>query len=218
MEQIFKLMDALKKFKGSKDETELSKQFFDIAQAAFSGYISVNKHTKEEFSIHLYNIEFYYHDEDDDGIKDYIKYHRDDKGYKNLWHANGAFVPHISGVDVAFENENKRFRGSFLMRGYAILDKRAAKKVYFNDEHPQYLWDDLFGYANKTIHGTPNIRWQNAKLPFTGEIMTNVRKNIYVKDEKGNDVLINGKRIVDDRLWAYSRDKEQLSQYLNDSL
>lgn len=213
------LFNALENFEGSSSNRDLRSQFEDIAQAAFSGHFVINKGTDKEYGIYLYNIEFYYHDEGRDGIKDPVMYHQDANGYKGLDYSLGAIVPNPSGVDIAFENEAKNYRASFLIRGYVVLDRNASKIVEHNNDHPRYLWDDLFGYTDKASCGLPNIRWEDDVFPFTGEIQNDVRKNVFLKDDKGNNLLDeNGNKKQDPRLWAYSRDVELLTKKLNDSV
>ncbi len=107
-----------------KDENEkflkLDHQFLEIAKYIFyGGYFSVNDNRR----IYPEDIEFYYHEEDENGLKDPVMYHTNDHEKKNVpYYSIGSLNFHISGVDVTFEKKEKKYRASFLIRKYSFFD------------------------------------------------------------------------------------------------
>lgn len=114
-----RLFQALKAFKGADGcEANLFEEFKKIAEAAFfSGYFLINGGSKDAYKLKLTCIEFYYH-EDDGNIKDEKKYL---KGKDEFGYALGAVCPNPSGVDVLFDDPQKKYHASFLIRGYKPL-------------------------------------------------------------------------------------------------
>lgn len=115
-----RLFQALKAFKGAEGcEANLFEEFKKIAEAAFfSGYFLINGGCKDVYKLKLTSIEFYYH-EDDGYIKDKIKYL---KGKDEFGYALGAVCPNPSGVDVLFDDPQKKYHASFLIRGYKAIE------------------------------------------------------------------------------------------------
>lgn len=115
-----RLFQALKAFKGAEGcEANLFEEFKKIAEAAFfSGYFLINGGCKDAYKLKLTCIEFYYH-EDDGYIKDKIKYL---KGKDEFGYALGAVCPNPSGVDVLFDDPQKKYHTSFLIRGYKAIE------------------------------------------------------------------------------------------------
>ena len=109
-----RLFQAMKAFKGAEGcEANLFEEFKKIAEAAFfSGYFLINGGCKDAYKLKLTCIEFYYH-EDDGYIKDKIKYL---KGKDEFGYALGAVCPNPSGVDVLFDDPQKKYHASFLIR------------------------------------------------------------------------------------------------------
>lgn len=189
-----KLFEKLKSFKGAEgDETLLAKQFEEIANAAFfSGRFVINRGIPEEYYyIRITDIEFYYH-EDLGDIKDDAKYHKGDEPYFPV----GSLHPNQSGIDVTFENEQKHFRASFLIRGYQTIESDGQisydnKKTNPNGR-PQDIWYDLFGSANMLLENRMSLEWEDYQYTETA-IETTTRINVsrhnnrrwryYVKEE-----------------------------------
>ena len=73
---LMDLLEALYQFKGSFDEKELEKYFSELAPAfLYGGYINLNN----EYRVYIKTVEFYFHSETSDGVKDPIVYHRNGK-------------------------------------------------------------------------------------------------------------------------------------------
>ena len=173
-----KLIEILKDFdiertkkcdEGVWNEDAVAKCFRPCAEKILcNGYFLVN----DEYIIDLGAIELYYHEEEGD-IKDYIMYHiNDNKKNKSKIRDNdgrlpyfkfGSFNLHQSGVDVTFENEEKKYRASFLIRSYRLLRKGEERKlndltIPF-DKCSTHIFDDMFysGISFDKMH--PEIKW-----------------------------------------------------------
>ena len=136
-----RLFQALKAFKGAEGcEANLFEEFKKIAEAAFfSGYFLINGGCKDAYKLKLTCIEFYYH-EDDGYIKDKIKYL---KGKDEFGYALGAVCPNPSGVDVLFDDPQKKYHASFLIRGYKAIEP--GKKEWENNEKEKIGLLMIFG-------------------------------------------------------------------------
>ena len=96
----------------------------------------------------------YYHEEAGP-IKDYIMYHRKERITSRIKEFNNGNLPyfefgsmnlHQSGVDVTFENREKEYRASFLIRSYRVLRKSddIANDIIPFDPHSTHIFDDMF--------------------------------------------------------------------------
>lgn len=155
-----RLFQALKAFKGADGcEANLFEEFKKIAEAAFfSGYFLVNGGCKDAYKLKLTCIEFYYH-EDDGNIKDEKKYL---KGKDEFGYALGAVCPNPSGVDVLFDDPQKKYHASFLIRGYKAIvpgEKEWENNEKRKDWAPHDFWYDLYGGANMLSNGKFSIEW-----------------------------------------------------------
>ena len=184
-----RLFQALKAFKGADGcEANLFEEFKKIAKAAFfSGYFLINGGCKDEYKLKLTCIEFYYH-EDDGNIKDKRKYL---KGKDEFGYALGAVCPNPSGVDVLFDDPQKKYHASFLIRGYKAIGP--GEKEWENNEKrkdwaPHDFWYDLFGGANMLSNGKFSIEWIDEPDETLGYAEPMQRINI-----------------EDNRLWGFKR-------------
>ena len=159
------LIEILKEFDDKKrnwsgiwDEKAVADCFYDCAkQILCNGYFEVTwtqckneKIITEKRIIAIGSIELYYHEEEGD-IKDPIMYHTNDRGsYSQFcdefpYYEFGSFNLHTSGVDVTFENEEEKYRASFLIRAYRVLKKEAELgKCKKYDGRSSYIFDDMF--------------------------------------------------------------------------
>ena len=159
-----------------------------------NGYFLVNG----EYIIDLGAIELYYHEEEDGGIKDYIMYHTNAHSSKSkVYKLNnnsfpyfkfGSFNLHQSGVDVTFENEEKKYRASFLIRSYRVLKTEYGLYPENDnteyDTHSTHIFDDMFysGYGNTEIVWIPTDK----KI---GDVIQSPRVHVsekYIKNDNGN--------------------------------
>lgn len=173
------LKEILKKFDkertrrvnaGTWNEDAVAECFYPCAEDILcNGCFLING----KYIIDLGAIELYYHEEKGD-IKDYLMYHiNDNKKIKSKIRNNDGELPyfkfgnlnlHQSGVDVTFENEEKKYRASFLIRSYRVL--KTEDGLYPEndntkyDPHSTHIFDDMFygGYGNTEIVWIPNDR------------------------------------------------------------
>lgn len=172
---------------GNSSESIINEEFARIAKhLLYGGHFRV----MNSKNIYLEEIEFYYHEESG-SIKDPIMYHTNDHEGKNLpYFKLGRFNMHTSGVDVTFENEEKKFRASFLIRAYSVdhapIETRST-----------YIYDDMFDMGIPFDEAI-EIEWVEdvmsddiKKQPMKGTWRRNVpeyKKDVngyYAKDENG---------------------------------
>lgn len=176
---------------------ELHEQFKELSLNVFNGgYFCVNGCRR----IYPTVIEFYYHEEDEKGLKDPIMYHRNqDKEKPVSYYILGSFNFHVSGLDITFENEEQAYRASFLIREYDVYSLKGGVWTKDKSENRStYIYEDmLMGFS--VIDGL-SIRWISEKSNDEYTIKTTERKNVasyhieegkYVKDEISNDEYKN---------------------------
>ncbi|MCK9156086.1 MAG: hypothetical protein M0P12_08225 [Paludibacteraceae bacterium] len=150
------LIQELENFKGKKDFefnncdsvkdkiAKLDSLFLDIAECFLNGHFEIKK-GDNICEIHPTTIEFYYHEEDENenSVKDYIMYHRGKKRKTGEFYQPypiGVINPHISGIDVTFEDQciyYPKFRASALIRAFDI------------NGNCEISMSDLFDFSNK---------------------------------------------------------------------
>lgn len=190
------LENILKKFTGVVDEPQenklakLNEQFVEMAkELLYGGYFLVeikdeNEKITHEKKIYLEDIEFYYHEEGERGLKDPIMYHTNDHEGKELRYFElGRLNLHISGVDVTFENERKAYRASFLIRGFRVNDGKY-------DDCSTHVYDELL-FMGVPIGKAIEIKWISEDLPgknnyaAEGKIRYNVAaEKCFIKNAK----------------------------------
>ncbi len=142
--------------------SKLSEMFSIIAKRVFfGGYFQINDARR----IYPEELEFYYHEEANDGLKDPVMYHTEDHEKKSLpYFPLGAFNFHVSGLDVTFENKEKQYRASFLIRGYKVCeyDGKEWKETKSLENRSTYIYEDML--MNIPIFCGINIRWIDEHL------------------------------------------------------
>ena len=175
-------------------------------------------------SIYLRIVEFYYHEEDGD-VKDLIMYHRNNYTvageipyFKCL-----SFNSHDTGVDITFENEQKKIRASVLIRAYEVLDVKNKKWLFWNTEKQQFqvneegrklLYNTQSMYVKKFLNGfasesKPDIYWMD--VPYMEEIndadISSIKRlGVYISSSK--EIYKPDKTKRDKRLWGFRREKD----------
>ena len=157
------MIEILKIFKGVTEEVNLEKkmasldeQFGRMAkELLYGGCFLVDGHK------HLYldDIEFYYHEEAEGGLKDPIMYHtnmNEGKGNEIPYFEMGRLHLHTSGVDVSFENKEKQYRASFLIRGFHVDDKDY-------DPHSTHVYSEML-YMGVPLGKSIEIKWESKSL------------------------------------------------------
>ncbi len=204
------MIEILKTFKGVVDQpnekklAELNKQFCSMAkELLYGGYFHIKG---TETRIYLDDIEFYYHEEGEGGFKDPIMYHTNDHEGKEIpYFEIGRLNLHISGVDVTFENEKKKYRASFLIRGFHVNDE----KPY--DRCSTHIYDKML-YMGVPLGKPIEIEWINkdqkgkeSYIPKEGEPRQNVAE-YELKDGKYEKIEYTGKGEYDkDAYFLYAK-------------
>lgn len=226
---MISLKDKLKEF-AEKDHSsveKLTEAFAELAPYFLSGgYIKV----REDYRVYPTTVEFYFHSEKKDGVKDPIVYHRNDKYVKG----DIPYFPlltlhaHDSGYDITFENEKEQYRASVLIRAYQVWDiKHECWLKWENQQFRKYIESEKNTpintqvlYLKYLLNGFPMngenlICWVDAKelLPFKKED-AKPRQNVSkyeIKNGKFEKIVkgknLKGKEIYEpcDRLWSFSR-------------
>lgn len=194
----------------------------------FGGYLQV----ADLYRVRIDTLELYYHEEVNDGLKDPIMYHTDDRRPKYLrkdekgrheslakatsvdsypYFEFGSFHLHTSGVDIAFE-EPETYRASFLIREFTVesIDGTAS----FSDECSTHIFDFLFPYGISS-ESLALIEW--VPKGETGEAYVAGRKNVYQYEKKDGEYVKAGLtgfkkkepgNIECTRPWQFSRYKK----------
>ena len=185
--------------------TAAPKEFEQIAQVALSGYFLVQG-TDRKIIVRPTCVEFYYHEEWDNGIKDFIVYHRNSKTSLPSTFPLGVLHNHVSGIDITFERGNdaqNAVRASMLIREYEIDGK--------NEERSTLLYEAL--YQQASIFDGISVKWVD------GEKMVDVtsypRKNVALYEEDGRKMVAkeypnrpcteDKKYVQDPRRWQFRR-------------
>ena len=135
--------------------------FKEIAESFIcEGYFLVNDTRR----VYICDVEFYYHEEKEGGINDYIMYHRNGQDKKNptpKYFKVGQLNAHQSGVDITFENESQKYRAGMLVRGFKIVDQYPEKyddtSAAKYDSRSTYFYEALLNHGN--IEEGLKIKW-----------------------------------------------------------
>ena len=214
------LFEQLKAFDAShSDEVkqaykELTGKFRILAKTfLYGGYIDVYG----KYRIYPRTVEFYFHEED--GIvKDWIVYHRNGNPRYDgvddvLFFPTMSLNTHDSGFDISFENEEKKYRASVLIRRYSVYDMQ--KKAFIHMPRPEAAekkypaWEEYRSTLLKSfLNGfslcqESSVVWQD---DFWGLDM----KVKEPEPRQGVHKFIDGVRQegMDDRKWSFSAEGE----------
>ena len=217
-EAFKKERDAAKE-QGRLSHAFLSQQFSRIAQhLIYCGHFEVISNGKLIRCIYLDTLEFYYHEEGDGEIKDYIVYHRNkDKSPNDYLEAFpvGSLNTHVSGVDITFEDQSDKptYRASVLIRAFHV-----EEFIHTDGLHPcletetrsTYLYEYLF--MGLPINESVQIRWvvdsnHTDSVPHCG-----YRVNVHKYDINKETGLPEKRKkekdstdYLDRKEWAFSR-------------
>jgi len=197
MKELIEILEKFDRIRTEKrnlatwNKETVAECFFPCAEEILcNGYFLVNN----RYIIDLGAIELYYHEEDGT-IKDHIMYHTNEHlpaKYKEIikhdggypYFEFGSFNLHTSGVDITFENPKEKYRASFLIRSYRVLNK---------DENPSnlekpfdacstHLFDDMF--FSGIMLGTETVKWE--KKNKRGKIIQQQREHVACYQLKEN--------------------------------
>ncbi|MGN0221767.1 MAG: hypothetical protein ACI4BA_06570 [Prevotella sp.] len=190
-----KLLSVLESFSGVTEFTdgkkkldELESKFEAIAkEVILGGCFEINGVRR----IYPLEIEFYYHEEGENGLKDPVMYHTDNHENKKLeYYPLGSLNCHVSGIDVTFENVEKQYRASFLIRKYKVCEYKNEKWEVVEDKECEkrstYIYEDMF--MNIPLFDGINIKWVSGEtVNPTKEIVRKQRINVaeYKRDSDG---------------------------------
>lgn len=162
-------------------------------------------------------------------VKDPIMYHRNNNFIEGEipYFKLLSFNSHDTGVDITFENEEKKIRASVLIRAYEVLRLSDNKRLVWNSQNNQfqeykegdkpnhntqcmYLKRILNGFAPD---GIPDIMWvdDDANLK-DAKIDTNIKsmQRQGVFESKDSNRYIADRKKKNTREWAFRREKEIL--------
>lgn len=198
-----KLIEILNQFDRERDEKlnewnekAVADCFHPLAEKILcNGYFLVNG----KYIIDLGAIELYYHEEEG-SIKDHVMYHTNEHPNKSAiiryeeglpYFKIGSFNLHQSGVDVTFENKDKKYRASFLIRSYRVLTKEESlyNQGIEYDPYSTHLFDDMF-YSGLLLSSDnrTTIEWIEPKIKKGGTIEKCPRKNVAMYQENGEKI------------------------------
>lgn len=137
MEKILSIFTGVTEEKDEQAKmNKLYDQFCKMSkELLYGGYFLIEENKR----LYLDDIEFYYHEELPGGLKDPIMYHTNDNEGKKKplpYFEMGRLNLHTSGVDVTFENEEKHYRASFLIRGFHV-----GNEDY--DPHSTHIYNEM---------------------------------------------------------------------------
>lgn len=214
------LMECLKEFDGAHGNSlteklaSLEKPFEALAKKMiYGGYFKVSNNGKTLYRVYIHTVEFYYHEEDNGDLKDWIVYHRNPiKGVPKPLFEVGTLHSHVSGIDITFEGkhpDNYLYRASALIRKFKVKEGESEDFIKFNkpqeanypdvEGYPTHLYEYLFMKASLT-----DIRVQWKPLEFDKvDVTPNFRINVckYKHDNKSVKKLSDTQ---DERKWSFS--------------
>lgn len=184
------VLDSFQGVTEIKDEKEklshLSSQFEAIAKdVLLGGCFEINGVRR----IYPLEIEFYYHEEGENGLKDPVMYHTADHEGKMLdYYPLGSLNCHMSGMDVTFENQEKQYRASFLIRKYRVCEYESGEWVEKKEfeKRSTYIYEDMF--MNIPLSDGITVKWISGEtVNPTKEIVRKQRINVaeYKRDNDG---------------------------------
>lgn len=214
------LMECLKEFDGAHGNSEeqklksLEKPFEALAKKMiYGGYFKVSNNGKTLYRVYIHTVEFYYHEEDNGDLKDWIVYHRNPiKGVPKPLFEVGTLHSHVSGIDITFEGkhpDNYLYRASALIRKFKVKEGESEDFIKFNkpqeanypdvEGYPTHLYEYLFMKAPLT-----DIRVQWKPLEFDKvDVTPNFRINV-CKYKYDNKSVIKLSDTQDERKWSFS--------------
>lgn len=210
---MMKLKELMKRFSLSEDSrryilnngNNAPMEFEPIVQAALSGYFCV-KGQGRDIMVRPTCVEFYYHEESTDGIKDKIVYHRNMNEKFKLVFELGTLHNHVSGIDITFEKgstPSSAIRASILIREFEVDGK--------NDDRSTMLYEAL--YQQSSVFDGISIKWIDGMESV--EISADARKNVALFDANGEKMKATDypkmqatedkKCVQDQRQWQFKR-------------
>ena len=189
-----KLGTLLSEFSGAQGETEKEREkslmpaFQQIAgKLLYGGHFAVTDKNGDVIrNVYLHSIEFYYHEEGDGLVKDYIVYHRNP--------------------------DNPAYRASALVRAFRVEVVKETAGVPFSvevDERSTYFYNALLMGVN-VLDGKLLVQWIDNNVQHCVIPHTEPRHNVGLFDEKihKKGYKYHVKKEIfeqDERPWAFRR-------------
>lgn len=187
--------------------TDAPIEFERIARIVLAGHFTISSKGRQTI-VRPTCVEFYYHEEFDDGIKDPIVYHRNPKNKqvtKPLF-PFGVLHNHVSGIDITFEkgeNPESAIRASMLIREYRINEEEIIEK------RSTQIYESLFSQAS--IFDGFTVKWVDGAEAV--DVESSCRKNVALYDANGEKIKASDKNnpnitenkeyIQDQRRWQF---------------
>lgn len=172
---------------------EMPSSFSRIAECMLSGCFVVSSEGNSDVRVYPTVLEFYYHEEEDGGIKDPIVYHRNSNSSVKEIIPTGFLHNHVSGIDLTFEHENHgKVRASVLIREFLIEtvneSSKAAMKSFSidigkKDGRSTGMYAALF--SQFSIFDGFSVKWEDGSE--TVEFRTEPRKNVHKYETETNN-------------------------------
>lgn len=227
------LKEQLEKFEGSINVDDLTKKIKDdlAPTILYGGYYNVYN----KYRIYIRTVEFYFHSENDSGIKDPIVYHRNDNYVKGKvpYFPLMSLHAHTSGLDITFEKEEKEekgFRASALIRAYEVYDIERQDFLIYDTQKRKFLpWKEVQN-ANKEkvikrynkqstylyyfLNGFCNnsISWVDQDFSNTKQLVQKTRENVYKFNPLPNSEkqyeFYKDEKIKDEQKWSFTREDD----------
>lgn len=217
----------LKSFSGAKGngktirEGSLLPSFQQIAGKLLNGghFVVADENDEVIRRVYLHKVEFYYHEEFEDGVKDYIVYHRNPENPDKRPNPLPAFPigslhTHVSGVDITFEDNRNptdpRYRASVLARSFRVEEEKKIPGMCFSeavDERPTYFYNALF-MGTDVIGGKAKVFWEDNDVKQCAEPKSEHRHKVGQFDVKTHNkgYKYHEKKdpfVQDERQWAF---------------
>jgi hypothetical protein len=186
--------------KADADENFLNENFPKIAEHLFfKGHLKAGDKT-----IYIYDVEFYFHQEKENGsVKDEIMYRTNDRLKQDGKPGQFDYFPvgtihvHNSGLDIMFDNEQRKIRGGILVRGIFIENqgdinlnpkpdnKHESGKGRIEDR-PTFMYGELLSGASIFSSDGLVIKWidGNSTCNEPQKIKSSKRKNVRISERE----------------------------------
>lgn len=193
-------------------------EFQNIAKHILSGYFLVRSVDK---CVYVYPtcVEIYYHEEQENGVKDPIVYHRNRKNK-----SGGQDIPaifdigvlhnHVSGIDITFEksasSNNETITGvvraSALIREFMVKDNDGHT---VHEKRSTYLYQALFGQFS-IFDGGFTVTWVDGSdaIIENAKLKCDKRKNVAEYQSNNYDYEKNQNKMQDARKWQFRIDND----------
>lgn len=136
-------------------------------------------------------VELYYHEEEADGIKDNIVYHRGTvKGQLKPKFEIGVLHEHYSGIDITFEHtaNGRTCRASALIREFRVEDGKSNDVFQINTPDGRCTYFPKVLVSQFSIFQGFSIKWEDCiNSASVKALKTDARTGVKIDDKRGID-------------------------------